>query len=175
MRGPWKSSGRRQGFLLVEVLAAMAAGVVVTGVTIAVLVAVIRVDRRFARRIEGRRSTEEFAERLRGDVHSATSVDWDADARELRLFGPDGLAVIYRAAADRWERFVRRGDDEQLWGAFRLPRNMDCRVDVDKSLDAVLVIFTWVSNVEPHDPTRRKAASVEVVAATGRDWELLYP
>lgn len=166
---------RRRGNLLIEVVGVMMACAVIMSILIAVLAAVMRTDRRLAERSDVRRSIDEMCDQLRRDVHAARSVHWDPQVRELRLHAANGGVVNYGEAPQRWERRVLEGDEERLAGAFRMPRNIACSVQVDESLGVTLVRFSWTSTIKPHDPTRAAPSRSEMIAAVGRDWELLYP
>ena len=173
---PCPIPSRTRGISLVETVAVMAAGAVLMSVAIAMYVAVIRSDRKFAVRLDAQQSLTELTGRLRSDVHAAMKGTWDDATDTLRLESSDGGRVEYAFKPARCERReAATGDEEtRLSGAYRLPPRTEWSVSLDQLNQHMLVTAEFTG---PRPGARRDSArqQTEVTAIVGRDSEILYP
>jgi Tfp pilus assembly protein PilV len=165
----------RRGMSLVELVTVMVAGAALMSVTIAALVAVQRADRRFNTRMSDRQTFGQLADQLRPDVHAAQRIRWDAAENRLTFTMPQGGSITYECKSTQWERSVSDGPNQppHQSGVFRAPSEADFTMSPPAAAAGTLVRFTWTASAESTDLRRTTSWRREVVAAVGRDIDLL--
>lgn len=163
---------------LVEVVAVMGLGALLSGIAVTTLASLIHADRGFHARSEQRPQLAALAAALRRDIAAAERVSWDAGRQTMELSAPSGESVIYRQLAQRWERLTRGADDvaeasPALTSAFRLPARTTCAVEPPE-VDAGSVLTVTLARPRRDVVASSEGTVVEISAIVGRDLRLLH-
>jgi hypothetical protein len=179
LQRPPRRRHARRAISLIEVATAMAAGAVLLGVTAMALVAVQQADRRWVRQSDQQRAGELMFDRLRQDVHAASSYSWSAADRVLRLKYSGGAELTYRRLPRRWERrrtpsAVDRARTE-LTAAYPTSRSVEWRVTPPAGIAGDLMHVESVRVTPSPSKAGGQTRTEEMVATVGRDQRLLNP
>jgi hypothetical protein len=167
---------RRPGTSLVEVMAAMSANAVLTGVAVVALLAIGRADREVNARLDDRRSLTRFAHQLRTDIHAAEQLTWDDPKRTVCLSKAGGDYIEYRADKSQWSRHSSTADEAavELTSAFRMPRSL--RVEFDPTeAGAGELIRVRLSDATAAASDASRSRAEELIIQVGSDARLLHP
>lgn len=159
---------QQRGMSLIEVSAAMTASMVLMGATLTTLVALQQADRQQSARADDQRVVAVLVDRLRDDLHAATSFTWNEDDGSLHMT-PEAGEVAYQRAHGRW---LRTGGDG-LKSAYRLPPKLRLRVDPNEGSVGDLVTIQFYSTRKPSADEAKEPVLAELTAAVGRDGRLL--
>ena len=159
-----KTTARRRGMTLVELMAGMAAVAAMLGICTALLGLAMRLESDGRAAFESSRELDRLAARLRLDVHAARSAT--IESRTLRL-GGDGGSLEYRLD-DPAEvaRVALDGDRVVARDPYRIPQPAGVTAEV-REVDGrpfVVLAVALRGRADRIDPSR----VVEIAAAVGR-------
>ena len=111
------ASRNARGYTLIEIVLVITLSAVLTGIAVAGIASLFRLDHATRGHRRGQAALAEFGWLARADVHRAVGCRWDAETGVLRLELPRGDAVEYRGQRGPWVRVaIHAGEEESPRG-----------------------------------------------------------
>ncbi|MBX7073494.1 MAG: hypothetical protein K1X71_10140 [Pirellulales bacterium] len=118
---------KRTGTSLIEMIATMAVGSILTGLTAMAIALVLRGTSGARERIDGMRTLDRLESQFRTDAHAASEASEQTGGLMLTLADRQ---IEYRATQDRLEREEQQAGATIARESFRLPRGAEARFEL---------------------------------------------
>lgn len=158
------------GFSLVEVVAVMGLSAILSGIVVAAMAAILRVDRSVNRHTAERSELQRFSSAIRDDLHQASGVRWNAAVLNLEIKEKN---IRYEVVEGRWMRITGQSGDSTIRTGYGLSDSFECHCEPEVALQGERVRVRLRSTSGDHDDQRRRRLECEIVATVGRDYDLL--
>ena len=163
---------RRHGYTLIEMMVVLAVGSVLSGVAVALIVALLRSESGARDHIHQSAVQSRLADQFRRDVHAADAIDADDSGLVWTFTLGRGRTVTYRIEANRLERSETAEKDTQRQETYALPPDHTARLDMPEPADSPIVGLSIIPTAKTLDAKPRATVRFEALLAADHRYEI---
>jgi hypothetical protein len=161
----------RRGVTLIEAMAIVSIGAILTGIVVSAMTALFRYDKHIRAHASERGQLQMLAQMLRDDIRKATRSDYDAAEQVLTLRQDREESVSYRWLDKHFERTTETGEGATT-RRYLVPAVLSVEVAPVEAERGELVLIRFSTDHEAATATEARVSpdwNLEIQAAIGRD------
>jgi hypothetical protein len=162
---------RHAGTSLIEVVAIMSVGAVVTGIVVTSMSALFRYDRQATQHNAEREQIQLLARHLRDDIREATESRFVPSEQMLTLVHDDQEFISYRLFSNHAERTIRSGELSET-ARIRIPPTLQITSVPAETKAGELICIRFNTSQNENEHAELQVApnwNLEIQATVGRD------